>query len=500
MSVRSARSFVGAFSDRAADLNPAQLAATLGSDRVTFGGIRDRSRRTAHALRGMGVIPGDRLAWWTDTSLRSLDLYVAAAKVGVAFCPLNPTLGAVEMGEILQYLNPRVLLSDVIHQDAAEAVGKDLGIPVYTADAGGRSWQHQNGTVTGAPTGGQDALGGPEDPHVIFLTSGSTGRPKGVAISQRATVLRVNRRAMARRAAGLGGEVTMFPLFHMAGWQAVLSSWAMCKPVHLVSRADPDELLHNICHWAATNMYCIPAVWRRILDCPRSYNTSSLEQIYTGTSRTSLELLTELRQQFPGSSLTVGYGCTELGAISTLPHDNVFSRPGTVGRPVEGVDVRIADNDELLARADTAMLGYHDLPAETAAAVQDGWYHTGDIATKDDDGFITIEGRLKELIRSGGEFIAPVEVEQAVLAYPGIRDVAVVGVPDDQWGEVVYAVVVPDGPEVRLADLRSHLTGRLAAFKHPRRLAHSQLLPRTAATGQVQRALLRQQILDGKLI
>jgi acyl-CoA synthetase (AMP-forming)/AMP-acid ligase II len=170
-------------------------------------------------------------------------------------------------------------------------------------------------------------------------------------------------------------------------------------------------------------------------------------------------------------------------------------KPGSVGPASPGVELRLAESGEICVRSPFLMDGYFDDPEATAAALRDGWFHTGDLGALDADGYLSIVGRLKDVIRTGGESVAPAEVEAALAGAPGVRELAVVGIPDPHWGEVVCAVVVPEaGATPTLDALRAHCAGRLAGFKQPRRLEQIDALPRTAATGQVQRTLLVEQI------
>ena len=169
---------------------------------------------------------------------------------------------------------------------------------------------------------------------------------------------------------------------------------------------------------------------------------SSVEWALTGTSQVTQELLVGIKERFPAARTTVNYGSTETARAVGLRDPDLFTHPGSVGHPIPGVQARVAEDGELLLTSDRLMTGYFELPAETAQALQDGWYHTGDLAEQDDEGYLYIVGRKKEVIRTGGETVAPVEVETALAGYPGLAEVAIVGIPDPQWGEVVCAVVV----------------------------------------------------------
>jgi acyl-CoA synthetase (AMP-forming)/AMP-acid ligase II len=328
---------------------------------------------------------------------------------------------------------------------------------------------------------------------VIFFTSGSTGRPKGVVLSHRASWLRsfqgVFRDDPER-------TLCMFPLFHMAAFTLALSAWQTRGEIALVAAASAEEILAAVSRRRANRLYCIPAVWHRILEADTSrFDVTSLRELDTGTSATPIELIRALKQRFPGTRTRIYYGSTEAGSATTLGDADVLRKPGSVGPPSPGVDLKLTPEGEICIRSAYLMDGYFDDPEATAAALRDGWYHTGDTGALDDDGFLSIQGRLRELIRSGGESIAPAEVEAALRDHPAVAEIAVIGLPDAQWGEIVCAVVVErPGASLDLESLQKHCAERLAAFKKPRRLERVEALPRTPATGQVQRTLLAAQL------
>ncbi|MDQ1474854.1 MAG: fatty-acyl-CoA synthase, partial [Actinomycetota bacterium] len=238
---------------------------------------------------------------------------------------------------------------------------------------------------------------------------------------------------------------------------------------------------------------CIPAVWSRIVEHGvGAFDLSALEEADTGTSATPPELLRAIKDALPHTRTRIFYGSTEAGPGVQLGDADLFRKPGSVGVAQPGVEVQIDDSGEVVMRSAFLMDGYFDDDAATAEALRDGWYHTGDLGAFDDEGYLAIVGRARDIIRTGGETVAPPEVEQVLSTHPAIAEVAVVGVPDVQWGEVVTAViVVRDGEDAPDLDaLREFCTGRLAPFKHPRRVAVVESLPRTAATAQVQRTLI----------
>jgi len=472
---------VGDIVRRAARVAPRDLAATLDHDELTFRDLDERSNRVAHVLSSRGVGRHDRVAWWGDTSLDAMPIFAALAKLGAAFMPVNARLGAGEAAEVLGYARPRLLVVDAAHTPPTEGWGVETVIHGALLDT----------AMDAGPDDGVSPALDERDTHVMFLTSGSTGRPKGVVVSHRASCLRSFPSLVTDHG---GGTVCMFPLFHMAGWSMVLNAWQARRPVHLVTSADADSLLRAVERRRATRLYCIPAVWSRVLDHDRAgYDLSTLRETDTGTSATPPELLERLRDAFPSTVTRVFYGSTEAGPGTLLPHADLFRKPGSVGRPAPVVDVRIADDGEVCLRSEYLMDGYFDQPDATQAALRGGWYHTGDLGTLDDDGYLSIVGRAREVIRTGGETVAPAEVEAVLAEHDAVAEVAVVGVPDTRWGDLVCAVVVPRAgrhADLDLDVLRAHCEGRLARYKHPRRVEVVDSLPRTPATGQVQRTLI----------
>ncbi len=484
----------------AAGTAPARLAVTLGDERLTFGEVDVLANRFSNTLHALGARRGERVAWWSETTLEGVGLYFALSRLGVVFVPLNPAYTDDEAAVVLTYIRPQMLIVDPAHAERAEQLVAGTDIMLVTVGGGGR-----HGALPGIGLSLQAQAASAAPPPVplpdedaictIFLTSGSTGQPKGVMVSQRATWLRTHAGAAAYSTTGGAGEVVMFPLFHMAGWNFAMMAWSARHAAHLVSRADAEQLLGAVGRWSPSVIYCIPAVWRRILESDLAVDTSSVEWALTGTSQVTQELLAGIKERFPAARTTVNYGSTETARAVGLRDPDLFTHPGSVGHPIPGVQAKVAGDGELLLTSDRLMTGYFELPIETAQALQDGWYHTGDLAEQDDEGYLYIVGRKKEVIRTGGETVAPVEVETALAGYPGIAEVAIVGIPDPQWGEVVCAVVVlQPGAEVPSVEgLRSHIGERLAAYKHPRRVVQADVLPRTSATGQVQRAKLVQE-------
>ncbi|MGH9208564.1 MAG: class I adenylate-forming enzyme family protein, partial [Acidimicrobiales bacterium] len=405
---------------------------------------------------------------------------------------MNSTLGPAEAAPSMAKARANLLVTTP-GERAAHSVAADAGVPIAHLDPDRPPWLRIPIAATPAkPHARQEGASerGPleTDSHVMFFTSGSTGAPKGTVLSHRVSCLRT---FPPNAPAPPGATVCMFPLFHMAAWTLALGCWQARQEIVLVPRPDPELLLSAVVQRRARRIYLIPAVWGRILahlerDVGR-WDLATLEEADTGTSATPPELLSAIHRALPQTRTRVLYGSTEAGSASTLSFEDIERKPGSVGLPSLGVELRLTEQGEVCVRSELLMEGYFEDPEATAIALRDGWYHTGDLGQTDEEGFLYIVGRVLDVIRTGGETVAPAEVEQVLRSLGSIAEVVVVGAPDDQWGEVVCAVVVPANEErIELEDLRAACTG-LASFKQPRRLEVVDSLPRTAATGQVQR-------------
>jgi fatty-acyl-CoA synthase len=502
---------IGELIRRNAEVAPQQAAAWMAGEQLDFRQLNDLSNHIAWMLKEEGLRRGDRLICWADTSLDVLPLFVAAAKMGVVFAPLNAKLNVAEALPIVALTRARVLIADQAHYEPSREVleqvkNTKLGLLDLALSRRGNQGAPPANIGIHLDCGSHQEVVDEyvesalteNDPHVIFFTSGSTGTPKGVILSHRANYLRSYQGVFTIEPER---SVCMFPLFHMAAYTLALAAWQTRGEIAFVEPPTAENILNAVQQRSANRLYCIPAVWQRILATDLDqWNTTSLRYLDTGTSATSIKLLQALKTRFPQTILRVYYGSTEVGAGTALLDGDVLKKPGSVGLPSPGVDLKLSDTGEICLRSNYLTDGYFDAPEITQETIRDGWFHTGDIGALDSEGYLSIVGRLKEIIRTGGESVAPTEVEAALSDCPGVGEVAVIGIPDPQWGEIVCAVVIPqENAKPTLNDLQQHSANRVASFKKPRRLEFVDDFPRTPSTGQIQRTLLVDLILSRDL-
>jgi fatty-acyl-CoA synthase len=482
---------VGDIFRNAARATPDRVAVAEGAHRLTFAELDGLGSRFARRLRDQGIGLGDRIVGVAAASIEMTTVYVAAAKLGAVFAPMNGRLTLDEAAPFVETARPRILVAEPAHADLAARLAAKFSLPWTTAD------------LVSTPRPAESRLGGDiepverldeRSPHVMFFTSGSTGRPKAVVLSHRTSVLRSHPGAMLEPR---GALICPFPLFHMAAWTLSLQQWH-ARDAIVLTAADGGSICDAVVEHGAARLYLIPGIWRRVLDHAASTGAdlSTVRVADTGTSATPQELLVEMADRFPGAVIRVFYGSTEAGNVTSLDFAAEPDRPGSCGQPSPMTEIRAAPDGELQVRSAVMFDGYFENPAATAAAFDDGWFRTGDRVEVDGEGFVRVVGRTSELIRTGGEAVEPAEVEAVLRLHQLVDDVAVVGVPDPQWGEVVCAVITTSG-EPTLADLRDHCAATLAKHKHPRRLLIVEQIPRTAATMQVQRRLLVELALGG---
>jgi fatty-acyl-CoA synthase len=488
------------FLARARRLFPEREGIVQGDATWTYAAFGDRCDRLAHALQGeLAVQPGDVVAWLCGNRHELLEAYFGVLLAGGVLLHLNIRLAPAELRAILddsravalfrhpEQVDPEHPLRTVVLGDEHEALlAAQPASPVVTPPVDERA------------------------PAELFYTSGSTGSPKGALLSHRGLYLHAIHSALTM---GLSGEDVLLhtiPLFHVNGWGTPHFLTGLGGVHVLLPRFDAGEVLRLIEAHRVTRLFLVPAMARLVLDHPSrgERDLSSVRQVSVGGAPASAALLAELEEAL-GCQCICGYGMTESSPTLTrsLPKPGRPSTPAqraTTGIPILGTDVRVLGPDdeevpwdgatvgEICARSNHVMIGYLRAPEATHAVLRGGWLRTGDLAVVDAEGYLTIVDRAKDLIVSGGENIASVEVEQAIESHPAVREAAVVGVPDERWGEVPRAFVslVP-GQSVDEAGVIAWVRERLAPFKTPTSVVILDDLPK-GGTGKIQKQPLRE--------
>ena len=455
--------------------------------------------RQAHALRASGVAKGDRIAAQVAKTPEALALYGAAVALGAVFLPLNPAYTPDEMAYFLGDATPRVFLCDPARQASHAPIAARHGAILMTLDAAGA------GTLSDAAAAQPDMIVpvacGPDDLAALLYTSGTTGRSKGAMLTQRN--LLSNAQALAQLWRFTRDDVLLhaLPIFHTHGL-FVASNVPLLTGGTMIFLPgfEADTVLRLLPQ--ATAMMGVPTFYTRLLSDPR-LDRDLVAHVRLFVSG-SAPLLAETHQAFEtrtGQRILERYGMTETNMTTSNPYDGE-RRAGTVGFPLPGVELRLTDGDAEVAageigqievRGPNVFAGYWQMPEKTAEELRpDGFFQTGDLGRLDSDGYLQIVGRQKDLIISGGFNIYPKEVELLLDMVPGVQESAVIGLPHPDFGEAVFAVLVPQaGVDLNTDTVLSEIGGRLARFKQPKAAVVVADLPRNTM-GKVQKNVLRQ--------
>ncbi len=501
---------------RALQQCPEAEATVFQGRRQSWRALHDQVARLAGALRGLGVRPGDRVGVLALNSDRYLAMYLAIWWAGGVVNPVNTRWSLAEIAYSLDDCDTRLLFIDDAFAPQAEALRAQsralatlvhLGEDPVRAPAGAIGW---DALLAGAAAV-DDALRCGDDLAGVFYTGGTTGRPKGVMLSHEALLLNS---LISLQAAPLGAGETLLhsaPMFHLAGMSFVMRGLVGAARNVILPAFTPDALLQAIAAERVTRLMAVPAMLQVLVDHPgtREADLSSVRWVGYGASPIAEGLLERAFAVFPGADFVQGYGMTELSAgVSYLtaeyhtPEGRRRGKLASAGQALVGVDVRIVDEagqevprgqvGEIAVRSPCVMQGYWNQPALTAQALRDGWMHTGDAARMDEDGFIFVVDRFKDMIVSGGENVYCGEVESALSLHPAVAAVAVIGIPSAQWGEAVHAGVVrKPGAAVDAETLRAHCKTLIAGYKCPRSVEFTDALPISGA-GKVMKYKLRE--------
>lgn len=512
---------------RHAHLHPERPALICGEAERSWAELDERVAGVAGALRSLGVAPGDRVVLLMGNGVEFAEALMGATAAGAIPVPVNFRLVAGEVAALVADCGAAALVVDAERAalagelrgaaggvDAAATpgclvVGLQDASATKVAGQGARGYE---AALAAAGTSGGREPARPGDPAVILYTSGTTGRPKGAVLTHHNLTLSAMTTMWASR---LGGEddvvLCAVPLFHVAGVCSLAANVLMgATTVVMASSAfDPGRTVEAMERYGVTSVFLVPTQWAGVCSLPDlAERKLALRSISWGAAPATPELLAAMGRAFPGVPNIAVFGQTEMSPVTcALRGEDAIAKSGSVGRPVPWVDVRVVDErmqdvvpgevGEIIYRGPTVMAGYWGQPEATAAAMEGGWFHSGDLVRRDEDGFVYVVDRKKDVIISGGENIYSTEVEAVIDAHPAVLEVAVVGVPHPKWGETPVAVVVPTSSSAPpgAEEITRWCRASLASFKKPSEVLVVDVLPRNPS-GKVLKTELRARYRD----
>ena len=491
--------------DRQAAFAPAKTALAASGRRLSYADLAGEIARTAAALAAAGVRAGDRVAHLGYNGAEQIALLFACSRLGAVFVPLSWRLAPPEHATMLADCRPRVLVASEPFVEPTVAVAEAAGVPVRVVVGVPRDgWLRWERFVAAGARAQVAPIGdGRAAPVLLCYTSGSTGAPKGVVHTQDSLFHNAVNSTHMHDLTAADVVLTTLPLFHVGGLNILtMPAFHAGATVVLHPRFDPPQAIDAIEGERVTLTVLVPAQLELLAREPRwaGADLSSLRAITTGS--------TIINDGFVRRGLTRGvpllqvYGSTETCPIAAYQRiADAPAHPGAIGKAALHCEVRVVDDagrdaapgvsGEIWVRGPNVMQGYWNKPRETAEAIVDGWYRTGDVAHADADGWLAVDGRRRDVIISGGENVYPAEIENVLVESPDIAEVAIVGRPDERWGEAIVAVIVPAGDARPTREsVSALLDGRVARYKHPRDVVVAPSLPRTAL-GKVKREELK---------
>ena len=509
---------------RAVRYFPDNTATIFNGQRQTYRELGRRVQSLACALNELGIKPGDRVAIYQLNCSQFLETVHACFEIGAVIVPLNTRLAADELVFIINDAECSAFITDNLLQPMAASFKDRLqGIRHFIAIGGGEAFddyealiaKHANNASlsTATENSSDEELAG------LFYTSGTTGLPKGVMLSHRNLWMNALHTLAVRAPEPNLNFLHAAPMFHLATFPAVINVTVNGGTHTILQRFDLKAMMELIESAQVTSTVLVPTMVNFLINHPdfSKHDLSSLRRITYGAAPMPVELLKRAMSLLPNAEFSQGYGQTESSPLLTsLQHEDHITegeerltrRLASCGRPVAGVEVEIQKDDgtfaqpgevgEVIARGPNVMMGYWKRPEETAATLRDGWLHTGDMAMADEDGYIYLVDRKKDMIISGGENVYSTEVENVVYQHPAVREAAVIGIPDDKWGEAVSAIVtIKPGATLTETELIEFCAARLADYKVPKRIELREGELPKSGTGKILKKELREPYWQG---
>jgi len=507
---------IGDILSRNAFKYPDAEAFVLGESRLTYKALDSKVNRLANALLARGVVKGDKIGILMKNRLELLELFFAAAKIGAVNVPINVRLSPNEIAYILDNSDTKILFIEDAFVPTIEKIRHLLDcIEVFFSvdvPSNEEYTSFERLVAEGEPDRPQINVDDEDDAFIIY-TAGTTGRPKGALLTHKNMVcnsielIHAMSLSQPRRQdlppISNSKYLVVAPLFHVAGIMNIIRSMLQLTTI-VLKDFDPLVVLETIESEQITYLFLVPTMWRILLDHPDflKYDKSSMRSAGYGADAMTNSLKEKILDAFPNVSLFEAFGQTEMSATAIfMPHQDALRKEGSVGLPLRMVSIRVVDqsmNDvaagevgEIVYRGPSLFKGYYNHPEETKETFEGGWFHSGDLVKRDDQGFVYIVDRKKDMILSGGENIYSAEVEEVLQRFPKAKEAVIVGVPDPKWGQAVKAfVVLREGEKATPDEIIEFCREHLARYKCPKHIDFIDALPRSA-TGKVLKRVLR---------
>lgn len=493
--------------------SPDKVALVYEGQKDTYADLERLVSRFANRLIAMGVGPGDRVAILSHNNRAFVLARFGIIRAGAVFTPINFMLNAAEVRYVLDHARPVAIISEdalcAIADEALSGLANPPQIKAYIRHTGAavpvgwddiEDWLAHPDDSTPAVSRGED------DPVQLMYTSGTESHPKGAMLSSRNLFAQYVSCAIDGHMAADDVDLHCLPLYHCAQLDCFLSVDLYLGATSILMRApDVGKMLEMIEAEKVTKLFCPPTVWIALLRHPDfdTRDLTSLKKGYYGASVMPVAIVEELVRRLPGMGLWNFYGQTEMAPVATiLQPEEQLRKLGSAGRPAINVETSVVDDDgrpvavgevgEIVHRGSQVMLGYYLDEAKTREAFRGGWFHSGDLGRFDEDGYLYLVDRKKDMIKSGGENVASREVEEVLFKHPDVQEAAVFGIPDEKWIEAVTAVVVArPGVTADVASIEAHCRTHLAGYKRPKAIHLAESLPKNAS-GKILKRELRE--------
>ena len=484
------------------DLHPDKAAIIFEEEQITYFELNQRANRASCWLQSLGIEKGDRVAAMLNNCPEFIEIFLACARLGAIFVPLNFRSAPPELEYFLKNCRPRLFVfgwefKDTINKLDFEKTKPQVmlsSVGQIPADAAISDYVSESASFDGHKPFLTRSLGpaDPEEPQVIMYTSGTTGRPKGAVLSHRKTFFNCLNADIFFKMHFDDIMLVILPLFHSGGL-FIQASPTIYKGATLVlhPKFDPRKVYHDIERYKVTKFLGVPTVYRALVkvDPQERTDISSLKVCAGGGEKTTPELFEQCREA--GLAFRQVMGQTETSILLWASEEDSFHKPGTVGRPVFHAEVNVVDKNgrsvepgdvgEIVVRGSIMMKEYWQDPVRTEETIRNGMLYTGDLARLDEEGYYFLVDRARDMYITGGENVYPAEVERILRGHPEIEDIAVVGVPDERWGEVGQAFVIPVKESSLCAeDITRFCSEQMAKFKCPKKIKFCEEFPRTS--------------------